>query len=32
VMATRGKDAILPSETRISFRVQQPVTITERMN
>lgn len=32
VMATRGKDAVLPSETRISFRVQQPVTITERMN
>lgn len=32
VMATRGKDAVLPVETRISFRVQQPVTITERMN
>ena len=32
VMATRGKDAVLPSETRISFRVQQPVTITERTN
>lgn len=28
--ATRGKPAILPAETRISFRVDQPVTITEK--
>jgi len=28
--ATRGKPAILPAETRISFRVEQPVTITEK--
>ena len=30
VMATRGKAAALPSETRISFRLRAPVTITER--
>ncbi len=30
VMATRGKAAELPVETRISFRVNEPVTITER--
>ena len=30
VAATRGKPAVLPAETRISFRVEQPVTITER--
>ena len=30
VAATRGKPAILPAETRISFRVEQPVTITEK--
>jgi len=29
-VATRGKPAVLPAETRISFRVDQPVTITER--
>ncbi len=29
VMATRGKPAELPVETRISFRVNEPVTITE---
>ena len=28
--ATRGKPAILPAETRISFRVEQPVRITEQ--
>jgi hypothetical protein len=32
VAATRGKPAVLPSETRISFRLDQPVTITERVN
>lgn len=31
VMATRGKAAIIPVETRLSFRVQEPVTITERL-
>jgi hypothetical protein len=30
VAATRGKPAVLPAETKISFRVEQPVTITER--
>ncbi len=30
VAATRGKPAMLPAETKISFRVEQPVTITER--
>ena len=30
VMATRGKPAELPVETRISFRMDDPVTITER--
>jgi hypothetical protein len=27
---TRGKPVTFPSETRISFRVRTPVTITER--
>lgn len=31
VMATRGKAAELPVETRISFRVNQAVTITEKL-
>jgi hypothetical protein len=30
VAATRGKPAVLAAETKISFRVEQPVTITER--
>jgi hypothetical protein len=30
VAATRGKPALLPAETKISFRVEQPVTITEK--
>ena len=30
VAATRGKPAVLPAETKISFRVEQPVTITEK--
>jgi hypothetical protein len=29
-VATRGKPAVLPAETKISFRVEQPVTITEK--
>jgi hypothetical protein len=29
-VATRGKPAVLPSETRITFRLSTPVTITER--
>ncbi len=32
VMATRGKPAALPVETVINFRIDQPVTITERLN
>jgi hypothetical protein len=32
VMATRGKAAALPSETRITFRLKSPVTILEKMS
>jgi hypothetical protein len=31
VVLTRGKPAEIPVETRVSFRVQEPVTITERL-
>jgi hypothetical protein len=31
VVATRGRAAALPSETRISFRLREPLTITERL-
>jgi hypothetical protein len=31
VAATRGKPAVLPSETRISFRLQEAVTLTEKI-
>jgi len=30
VLLTRGKEARLPSETRINFRLRAPVTITEK--
>jgi len=30
VLLTRGKPAVLPSETRITFRLSTPVTISER--
>jgi hypothetical protein len=30
VLLTRGKPATLPSETRISFRLRAPVTLTEK--
>jgi len=30
VAATRGKPAVLPVETRIDFRLSQPVTLTEK--
>ncbi len=30
VVGTRGKPAVLPSETRISFRINNSVTVTER--
>jgi hypothetical protein len=30
VLATRGKPATIPSETRITFRLSAPVTLTER--
>jgi hypothetical protein len=30
VLGTRGKPAVLPSETKISFRLNQTVTVTER--
>jgi hypothetical protein len=32
VMLTRGKPVEIRVETRLSFRVQEPVTITERLN
>ncbi len=32
VLATRGKPAVIPSETRLSFRLTNPVTITEKLN
>ena len=31
VMATRGNAATLPSETRVTFRLKAPVTITENL-
>ena len=31
VMATRGRPATLPSETRVTFRLKAPVTITEKL-
>lgn len=30
VMATRGKPAVLPSETRLTFRLQEPLTLVEK--
>jgi len=30
VLATRGRPAALPSETRVTFRIAAPVTLTER--
>lgn len=30
-LLTRGKPAEIPVETRISFRIQEPITITERL-
>jgi len=32
VLATRGKPTALPSETRLTFRLSAPVTITEQLN
>lgn len=32
VLLTRGKPAEIPVETRLSFRVQEPVTITEKLD
>ena len=32
VLATRGGQARLPAETRISFRLSQPVTLTEKLD
>ena len=31
VLATRGKPAVLPNETRITFRLAAPVSVTERL-
>jgi hypothetical protein len=32
VAATRGKPAVLPVETVVSFRTAEPITLTERLN
>ncbi len=32
VLLTRGKPAEIPVETRLTFRVEEPVTITEKLN
>ena len=32
VLATRGKAAVLPSESRLTFQLTAPVTITEKIN
>ncbi len=32
VLATRGKAAVLPSESRLTFQLASPVTITEHLN
>lgn len=32
VLVTRGKAAVIPSETQIQFRLAKPVTITEKLN
>lgn len=32
VLVTRGKPAVLPTETRLTFRLASPVTITEKLN
>lgn len=32
VLLTRGDPAVLPVETRISFRITDPVTLTEKLN
>lgn len=32
VLMTRGKPAEVPSETRLTFRLQTPVTVTEKLN
>jgi hypothetical protein len=31
VLATRGEEAKLPSETRLTFRLKEPVTLTEKL-
>jgi hypothetical protein len=31
VLLTRGKPATIPVETRVSFHLQEPVTLTERL-
>ncbi|HEY3442170.1 MAG TPA: hypothetical protein VGK29_15530 [Paludibaculum sp.] len=32
VLATKGQDAEIPSETRLTFRLKDPVTLTEKLN
>ncbi|MEO8131445.1 MAG: hypothetical protein ABI822_30395, partial [Bryobacteraceae bacterium] len=32
VMATRGKDAEVPVETKLSFRLRDAITLTERLH
>jgi hypothetical protein len=31
VAATRGKPVVMPVETRLTFRLQEPVTVTEQL-
>jgi hypothetical protein len=32
VLFTRGKAVVIPTETKLSFQLSAPVTITERLN
>jgi hypothetical protein len=32
VLLTRGKDVVIPSETELTFRLSQPLTITEQLH
>lgn len=32
VLATKGQDAEIPSETRLTFRLKEPITLTEKLN
>ncbi len=32
VLLTRGQAAELPVETKVAFRLQEPITLTEKLN